>query len=165
MNYPTLLESGVNLKINHPYLLDIDDDEGLVVYPKMDSSVGILKLFPGITRELIETVLSTKNLRALVLETFGAGNAFTADWFIKILKEAIQDGLHIINVTQCVGGGVVMGQYETSESLKQIQLINGKDITTESAVTKAMYLLGKGVPSKDFRTFFETPLHGEMRQN
>ncbi|MEO0570231.1 MAG: asparaginase [Bacteroidota bacterium] len=165
MNYPTLLESGVNLKINHPYLLDAGNNKDLVVHSKMDPNVGVLKLFPGITRDFIETVLSTKSLKALVLETFGAGNAFTDNWFLSLLKEAIQSGLHIINVTQCVGGGVVMGQYKTSESLRQIQLINGKDITTESAVTKAMYLLGKGVTSQDFRTFFETPLHGEMRQN
>ena len=165
MNYPTLLESGVNLKINHPYLLDSGNHESLVVHSNMDPNVGVLKLFPGITREFIETVLSTKSLKALVLETYGAGNAFTDDWFLKTLKKAIQNGLHIINVSQCVGGGVVMGQYKTSESLKRIQLISGKDITTESAVTKSMYLLGKGVTSEDFRTFFETPLRGEMHQN
>ncbi len=165
MNYPTLLESGVNLKINHPYLLDPGDVEDLVVHTKMVPNVGVLKLFPGITREFIETVLGTKSLKALVLETYGAGNAFTDDWFLNLLKEAIQRGLHIINVTQCVGGEVAMGQYKTSESLRRIQLINGKDITTESAITKAMYLLGKGVTSQDFRTFFETPLHGEMHQN
>ncbi|MEM1258190.1 MAG: asparaginase [Bacteroidota bacterium] len=165
MNYPTLLESGVHLKINHPYLFDSHDNDDLVVHSKMDPNVGVLKLFPGITREFVETVLSTKSLKALVLETFGAGNAFTDHWFLQLLEEAIQNGLHIINVSQCVGGGVVMGQYKTSESLLRIQLINGKDITTESAVTKSMYLLGKGVASQDFRTLFETPLHGEMHQN
>ena len=83
----------------------------------------------------------------------------------KIQADSIEAPIHIINVTQCAGGGVVMGQYKTSESLKRIQLINGKDITTESAITKAMYLLGKGVTPSEFRTFFETPLHGEMHQN
>ena len=165
MNYPTLLESGVNLKINHPYLFNPKGDEGLLIHSKMDSNVGVLKLFPGITKEFIKAVLNAKGLKALVLETYGAGNAFTDEWFIKILDDAIKDGLYVINVSQCVGGGVVMGQYKTSESLKRIQLINGKDITTESAVTKAMYLLGKEIPTKDFRAFFERPLRGEMRQN
>ena len=165
MNYPTLLESGVRLKINHPYLLNADPNKPLKVQSKMDPNVGVLKLFPGITKEFMTSVLGAKNLKVLVLETYGAGNATTDAWFLKMLEQAIKSGLHIINVTQCAGGGVVMGQYKTSESLKRIQLINGKDITTESAITKAMYLLGKGVTPSEFRTFFETPLHGEMHQN
>lgn len=77
-------------------------------------------------------------------------------------KKAVENGLHIINVTQCSGGSVSMGHYETSEKLKAMQLVNGKDITTEAAVAKAMYLLGAGVPDKLFKTIFETPLRGEM---
>jgi len=165
MNYPTLMESGVNLKINHPYLFVPEKGKNLKVHLKMDPCVGILKLFPGITEEFVAAVLGTKSLKVLILETYGAGNAFTNEWFLARLKGAIQNGLYIINVTQCVGGSVAMGQYTTSESLKQIQLVNGKDITTEAAVTKAMYLLGKRITPRDFHSFFEAPLRGEMRQN
>jgi len=84
------------------------------------------------------------------------------EWFLNAIKIAVEKGLHIINVTQCSGGSVFMGHYETSEKLKEMQLVNGKDITTEAAITKAMYLLGTGVPDKLFKTIFETPLRGEM---
>ncbi len=165
-NYPPLLESGVRLSIRYPYLYRGQDAlKNLTVHKNMDSNVGILKLFPGLSKALLKAVLNTPGLKVLVLETFGAGNAPTADWFIEGLREAIENGIHIINVTQCSGGGVLMGQYETSERLRQIQLVNGKDITTESAITKAMYLLGKNVPHKEFKGFFEKAVRGEMRQN
>jgi len=165
MNYPTLVESGVHLSVNYPYLLVQDQAKALVVHTKMNPHVGLLKLFPGITKEFITAVLQANDLEVLIIETYGAGNAFTDSWFIELLEQAIKNGLYIINVTQCVGGGVVMGQYETSEALKRIQLINGKDLTTEAAVTKAMYLLEKVDSAQEFRTFFETPLRGEMHQN
>jgi len=165
MNYPTLVESGVTLKVNRPYLLRQEKGKPLVVHTHMNTNIGVLKLFPGITKAFVECILNSRQLQALVLETYGAGNAFTDEWFIEILENAIQNGLHIINVSQCIGGGVVMGQYKTSERLQEIQLINGKDITTEAAVAKAMYLLGKEISSSEFRTFFETDLRGEMHQN
>ena len=165
MNYPTLIESGVTLKINHPYLLLPSRKEKLIVHTEMNTNVGVLKLFPGIGQSFIQSVLNATALEALVLETYGAGNAFTDEWFISVLAEAIQNGLHIINVSQCIGGGVIMGQYQTSEPLKKIQLINGKDLTTEAAVTKAMYLLGKGCSARQFRQFFEASLRGEMLEN
>ncbi len=165
-NYPPLVESGVRLSIRYPYLFKGQDPlKGLVVHKKMDANVAVLKLFPGLSKALLSAVLNTSGLKVLVLETFGSGNAPSADWFITALRTAIENGIHIINVTQCSGGGVLMGQYETSERLRQIQLINGKDITTESAVTKAMFLLGKNVPHMEFKGFFESALRGEMRQN
>lgn len=165
-NYPPLVESGVRLSIRYPYLFKGQDPlKGLIVHKKMDADVAVLKLFPGLSQEVLNAVLSTPGLKAVVLETFGAGNAPTADWFIGALDKAIASGIHIINVTQCSGGGVLMGQYETSRRLREIQLVNGKDITTESAIAKAMYLLGNNTSHEEFKGFFESPMRGEMHQN
>ena len=128
----------------------------------MDTNVAIFKLFPGFSRDLLQGILNIPNLKALVFEAYGAGNAPTDDWLLSDLKEAIKNGLHIVNVTQCSGGSVIMGRYSTSEELKKLQLIDGGDITTEAAITKLMYLLGSGVSNKSFRTIFETSLRGEL---
>lgn len=165
INFPALAESGVHLKINRNSLRKNLKHNKFTVHKTMDTNVAIFKLFPGFNRALLKGVLNIPNLKALVLETYGAGNAPTDDWLISDLKEAIDRGLHIVNVTQCSGGSVMMGRYSTSEKLKKLQLINGGDITTEAAITKLMYLLGSGVSHKSFRTIFETSLRGELTQN
>ncbi|MGB5460705.1 MAG: type I asparaginase [Eudoraea sp.] len=162
LNFPALAESGVHLKINQNYLLKNQKSKKLTVHKMMDTNVAIFKLFPGFSRELLGAILNTPNLKALVFETYGAGNAPTDDWLLSDLKEAIKKGLHIVNVTQCSGGSVIMGRYSTSEELKKLQLIDGGDITSEAAITKLMYLLGSGVSHKSFRTIFETSLRGEL---
>jgi L-asparaginase len=163
LNHPPLVESGVHLKVHPNYLVKKPmKNKSLIVHKSMDDRVAILKLFPGINLEVVHAVLNIPGLKALILETYGAGNAPMDEWFLNELKLAVKKGLHIINVTQCSGGSVFMGHYETSEKLKEMQLVNGKDITTEAAVAKAMYLLGTGVPDKLFKTIFETSLRGEM---
>jgi L-asparaginase len=161
-NYPILAESGVHLKVHRENLWRNRIKKPLKVHKELDDRVAILKLFPGFNRELVRSVLGIPHLRALVLETYGAGNAPTDDWLLADLKAAIDGGLYIVNVTQCSGGGVIMGQYETSRELEKMSVINGRDITTEAAITKLMYLLGSRVSGNSFGTIFETSLRGEM---
>jgi L-asparaginase len=125
--------------------------------------VAIIKLFPGLNEVTLNAMLETSGLKAVVLETYGSGNAPTEQWLISAMKKAIKKGVLIVNVTQCSGGSVIMGQYETSQHLKKLKIINGKDITTEAAVTKLMYLLGAKVSRTSFKTIFETSLRGEMQ--
>ncbi len=162
LNYPELVESGVHLKVNSEKLLKTDGKKKLKVHKNLDDRVAILKLFPGINRDTFSHFFSNPNLKAVVLETYGSGNAPTEKWFIEELEAAILKGIIIVNVTQCSGGGVLMGQYETSTHLKELNIISGKDLTTEAAITKLMYLLGIKVSNKLFKTIFETSLRGEM---
>ena len=106
--------------------------------------------------------MGIKGLKGVILETFGSGNAPTDTWFINLLNETIDNGVHIINVTQCNAGSVIMGHYETSIELKKVGIINGGDITTESALAKLMYLLGEKIPKGEFKSIFEKQLRGEM---
>jgi L-asparaginase len=161
-NYPELVESGVNLKIRRELLLPIQQNKELVVHANLDNNVVIVKMFPGMSEAVLSAILDIQNLKGIVLETYGSGNAPTEDWFISLLVKAIKRGLHIINVTQCSAGSVNMGQYETSTSMKEIGIISGKDITTEAAITKLMYLLGQNIAPTEFKDIFETALRGEM---
>lgn len=161
-NYPALAESGVHLKVESHLLLKPHPAKKFIFHREMNPNVVVIKIFPGMTAEVLEAIFAIPTLKGVVLETYGAGNAPTEDWLVAILRKAIARGVYIINVSQCSAGSVNMGQYETSTLLKEIGVITGKDMTTETAVAKLMYLLGQNVSAEVFKTIFETPLRGEM---
>ena len=161
-NYTPLAESGVYLSVNEDVLWKTNRKQKTKLHKNLDNNILILKMFPGISESTVEYMLSKKDLGGVILETFGSGNAPSDEWFLDILKRKIASGLKVVNVTQCIAGSVTMGRYETSMELKKIGVISGKDITTEAAVGKMMYLLAKDLSTNVFKTIFETSLRGEM---
>lgn len=162
-NYPVLVEAGIHLKYNFDALLN-NTGQVLQYHHKLDNRVGVLKLFPGITKETIQAVLNS-NVRSIVMETYGSGNTTTADWFLKLIKEAIVSGKNILNISQCKVGSVELGRYETSQGLKSIGVLNGYDMTFEAAVTKLMYLQGEFEDQANVAYWIEKNIRGELTIN
>lgn len=161
VNYPALATAGVHINYNYQAIHPAVDQE-FRVFKNLDNSVIILKIFPGITPQSVRHILSIPELKAVVLETYGSGNAPSSEWFLDCLRDAISRGIVIYNVTQCRGGSVEMGKYETSKNLGQMGVVSGSDITTEAAVTKLMYLIGHGYKGDKLCKYLQTSLRGEM---
>ena len=140
VNYPPLAEAGVYLKFNRSYARKVNQ-QALKVHKKYNSNIGVLKLFPGITESAVKNVLNHAETEAVILETFGAGNAPTTPWFLSAIAEAIKNDRLILNVSQCVGGSVNLGRYETGKTLKDLGVLSAQDMTFEAALTKLMFVL------------------------
>jgi L-asparaginase len=161
-NYHPLAEVGLHLKYHNNVIRFPEKEHELIVHKGFDTNVAILKLFPGINRKLINAVIKTEGLRALIIETFGSGNAPTYKWFLEDLKQFINNGGIILNVTQCQGGSVEMGLYETSRLLLEAGVVSGKDITSEASVTKLMHLLGRFSSKEQIVESLNMSLAGEI---
>ncbi len=140
-NYPILAEAGVHLKFNVDYIANPKFKE-LKIHTEFSGTIAVLKLFPGITKLYVESVLNTPNLDAVLIEGFGVGNTSTETWFVNLLKTASEKEIILFDITQCGGGTVEIGRYETSTHLSEMGVISGRDLTFEAAITKLMFLFG-----------------------
>ena len=162
-NYPPLARVGVHITWAHHHIMHgIHSNSSLRPNYKMCCDVVVLRLFPGITEVTVHSMLNMPGIRGVVLETFGAGNAMTYDWFLRELRSAVDRGLIIVNVTQCLGGSVEMGIYETGNSLQQAGVISSGDMTTEATIVKLMFLLGQGLTQHDVEHQMMCNLSGEL---
>ncbi|MFN3803296.1 asparaginase [Belliella pelovolcani] len=161
-NYPPLAESGIVIDYNYASIKPFEEGKKLKYFNQLDNNVMVLKLFPGITQNIMDSCFATKGLRGVVLETYGSGNSPSERWFIESLEKAVKKGLIILNVSQCNGGRVIQGRYETSKDLKRIGVLSGGDITTEAAITKLMFLLANENSDSEIRRKLIQPIAGEM---
>lgn len=164
MNYPSLGESGVNLVIHEQALWQRNSGMPLRVHRKLESDILLIKFFPGTSPDILADMIQSPKVKGVVLESFGAGNVTNEDWMVNLLEKTIEKGVPVVNITQCPGGRVAMGLYETSIDLKRIGVISGNDLTSEAALTKMMYLLGSGFSGEEFKKEYETSLRGELTE-
>lgn len=161
-NYPPLAKAGVHIKYFRSFIHYPDPDSKLKLRLNTNPNIAVLKLFPGISERVIRSILDIDGLRAVVLESFGAGNAPRHQWLFDALKEAIDKDVIIVNRTQCSTGSVEMGRYETSLDLMSAGVISAYDITTEAIVTKLMYLLGEYETTLEVKKWLSVSIAGEM---
>lgn len=161
-NFPALAEVGIHITYNKPLIRHITPTGPIMADCRYDNNIVILKLFPGIKNEIIASVLETKGLRGVILESYGSGNAPSNSEFLTIINNTVKRGIVLYNVTQCVGGHVEMGRYATSNSLLNIGVIGGYDITTEAAVCKLMCLAGRYDKPEEIKKHLIYNLRGEI---
>lgn len=161
-NYPSLAKIGLGIHFNEEALWRVQAKRPLNVQYGMDQAVMIIDLNPGITEGILRHQLATPGVKGIVLKTYGAGNAPTEAWFTEAIKDAIDRGIVILNVTQCVNGGVHDRRYMSGNQLASTGVISGHDITSEAAITKMMYLFGLGLSTSEVRRYLECSLCGEV---
>lgn len=163
-NYPALARVGVHVTWAHHHINYSSQNKKLRPIYRMSTDVVVLRLFPGISPTTVHAVLHIPGLRGVVLETFGAGNAMTYDWFLDALSETVKRGVTIVNVTQCLGGAVEMGIYETGNRLCQAGVIGSGDMTTEATLVKLMFLLGQNLKQEEIAAMMLTNMAGELTE-
>ena len=162
MDYPELAKIGLDINYHEDALYRHHVHEPFKVNYGLDKSIIVIDLFPGLREDAFRHALHTPATKGVVLRSFGAGNAPTAPWFFDALKEAIDGGLVVFNVTQCVGGSVLPGRYAASDALAAAGVVAGADITTEAAIAKMMFLFGQNIPAHEVRRRLTHPICGEM---
>ena len=161
-NYPMLATIGLGITFHHDSLWRAPDEKPLEVHTSMDSNVIYLDLFPGISESTVRHILSTPGLKGVVMKTFGAGNGPTGAWFQNLLRDAIERGIVVVNVTQCMTGSVMPYRYSTGRAMSDSGVVAGHDITSEAAITKLMYLFGRGLSAPEVKQALTIPIRGEL---
>ena len=162
-NYPLLAEAGIHIKYNRAYIRYPDDPECKVkAMPRLDTRVSVLKIHPGITPQVVRNILCGAETRAVIMETYGSGNAPSKEWFLDIVREAIAMDKILVNVTQCLAGTVDMDLYATGKKLKDAGVIGCRDITVESALAKLFHLMGNHESNDEVREMLDMNLRGEI---
>ncbi len=161
-NYPHLCEAGVEFQFNPHYILKPDYTKPMIPHMAMDPNVVVFSLFPGIQENIARHMFDAPELRGIVMRSFGSGNAPQKPWLTRLLKDATQRGVTIVNISQCVAGFVKMGRYDTGFQLQDVGVVSGGDSTVESAITKLMFLQAHYKDPRVIRNLMGRSICGEI---
>lgn len=161
-NYPNLGKSGIQIRYDRKVIHHPDYEKKTIFHYRLDSRIATLKLFPGIERQAVEAILTLKNIKAIILETYGSGNAPLSPWFLELIRETVKKGVIVVNITQCNTGFVDMQRYETGRELLRAGVVSGFDATFETAIAKLMFLVGHRYEKEEIKIRMRVPLIGEI---